>query len=388
MRPALVLLGVCVFGWPSVAHACDPLSSVLGVLPPIGAIIPANAVLIARGGSLHFTSFHLLVDGDEVDAEPVARVSGGGGSAVGLRAVERPPVGSELELQFCPEEGDCTVVGVWTLTEPDDESPDASTAVQYDYVEHDGCPMTSCDQYEQHRVGHVQVETDTPESEDVVVVIRVRTTDEAPSQPYFLATGDPSPAVAFPLSDDMHPGVAAGDAICVEVRVFDWAGNEADGGIETCSPCHTGINPTSGECTPTDPQWTDADLFPGGDCAGAPVEPLPPLPAPAEPPNGTTGSGTGRGTTGSSTGDEDLTSSSTSETGGLDSTTTDAATSGVASTTLDPGPSTEGERESDTSGAADGDGSSSGGCSSGSAPRRARWLALAVFGLLGRRRRV
>jgi len=357
---------------------------VSAVVPDDGATLPVNGVVVVRGGLLEAERFQLHVDGTPVATEVVERFTAPQANerkeSIGLRPVQRPAVGATLELLDCTD--DCQVIGSWVLGEEDDVPPAPLSLVQLGFTEFSHCGGNSC-MNTIDRVADVRAEGNA--DEPTIVSVRVLNTQE-PSEELYLRLADELPVhERFPLADSMSPGAEPLASVCVEVRVFDLAGNEAEYALGTCSPCHANFEADVAVCeTLEPPEWTDADLLPSGDCSGTPLDALPPLPAPLDPRdpgNGSTGA-TGEG---SSSGED--TSGGGSTTGGSAS---GGSTTSPPETTnpTDPSGATTGGDSSASEGGAAAYSTGGGGCHVGDRqPHRGLWLALlAALGVRRRRR--
>ncbi len=393
MRNAVAALALGLLAWPSDAEACDPFVGVHAVFPSDGTTLPVNGIVVASGVLFEPSELVGFVDGEQVELEVVERVSGengiGWGTAVGVRAVELPLVGSTLEVRYCPPIGGCEVLGMWTLGEADHEAPSPPTLAQLDYMERTGCGVSSCAPSTVDRIGYLRVEA--PEDEPRLVSIRLRNTQGASVELYMRVAHELPAETAFALNDLMSPGAAPEDTACVEVRLFDLAGNEAPYGLDTCSPCHVGFDPVAAACVPYEVEWTDADLFPGGDCVGTPIDPLPALPDPLEPRGGSTGSSTSGaidttsgGTSGGGPGGEGTSGEAT--TGGVQTTGTTAPSGSSGPAQPDDEPPTGDAHSSSSSAGQTEPSTEGGGCRAGGTTAPG-WLALLLAPIFGRRRR-
>lgn len=378
--------------WPSEAEACDPWTGVSWVSPSMETTLPANGIVVARGTGVNANSFQMYVDGEQVEAEIVDRVSGSAsasasffGSFLAFRPVELPPVGSELTLDFCGTPGDCDVYGPWTIGDFDDTPPAAPT-VQYDYFEYVECGSNSCENFAKDRIGYVQVGPTTDEPK--FVSVRVRSAVDPDDELYFDVLRDPALPMTFAHADVLTPGVEPQSAVCVEVRVFDLAGNEAEYGLDTCAPCHIEYATELMSCVPAPQEWTDDELYEGGDCVGTSIEPLPPLPAPLEPAGGSTGGSPG-GSASSDGGGESTSSWSTGTgTGAGDSSTSDNSTSSGAPPAGSSGSEPPDETATDGGGSSSGVGGADDGIGRGcrvDQPSAPGWFILGLFGLVAAR---
>ncbi len=387
---ALIAAVACVLAWPGDAEACEPFVGVSAVFPDDEADLPANGIVVVRASSVGVAEFRFFVDDHAVETAVVERLSGlvgppGWGEHIALRAVQLPTAGSVLELRRCEVASSCDVLGQWTLGEADDVPPLPPTRFQYDYVEHADCGSTTCSTFVTDRIGYVQVEA--PEDEPRLVSILVRNTQQPSEQLYFRVTDDLSATAAFAFADEMSPGTTPDASVCIEVRVFDLAGNEAGHALESCAPCHVGVAPVPTECFRPNPEWTDAELFPGGECEGTPMDALPPLPAPLDPPTGSTGdsSSTGDGTT---TGDAQSTGVGSGS--GASGDSTSSSTPKPPQTTGVPDPSggsaTQAEPSSSSGDSGAPSASDNAGCRIGDSAPPMTWLLLCLGAGLRRRR--
>lgn len=388
MRASIAAIA-CLLAWPGEAEACEPFVGVSSVFPDEEGGLPANGIVVIRGSFIKAVHLRMFVDDVEVETEVVERFSGpvgpNWGEFIALRAAELPPAGSELEVRHCEVASQCDVLRHWTLGEADDVPPLLPTRVQYDYVEHSDCGSNSCSSFVTDRLGYVQVEA--PDDEPRLISVRIRNTQRPSEQLYFHITDDLSSTAVFTFADEMSPGTTPDAGVCVEVRVFDLAGNEAGHALETCAPCHVGVGPVPGDCFPTEQEWTDADLFPGGECEGIPVDALPPLPAPLDPVGGTTG-GSSSTSDGTSTGDAQSTGT------GFESSSSGASTSSSTpkppKTTGLPDPSggsaTEAEPSSSSGDSSSPSAADGGGCRIGDSAPPMTWLLLGLGAFVRRRR--
>lgn len=380
------ILGALV--WPSEAEACAPWSGVVWVSPSAETTLPANGIVVVRGVGMDASWFRMYVDGEQVEAELIDRLSGSDSTILGeflaFRPVELPPVGSELALEYCDSPGGCHDYGPWTIGDVDDTPPPAPT-VQYDYFEYIECSANSCQNFAPERTGYVQVGPVADEPK--FVSVRVRSTQDRDDVLYFYVLRDPASPMSFGHANVLTPGVDPQSAVCIEVRVFDLAGNEAEYGVDTCAPCHIEYATELMDCAPTPQEWTDDELYAGGDCDGTSIEPLPPLPAPLEPTAGSTGGSTS-GSESSDGGGQTTNSWSTGTGAGETSTTDDSTSSGAppaGSSGAEPpdAPVTGGGSSSSGAGAADD--SIGRGCRVDQ-PSAPGWFILGWFGLVAVRR--
>lgn len=303
----VVALGLAVA--PGNASACTQPDGVVRSWPADGAALPVNGVMIASGRHLGVGDFVLRVDGVQAELDLVDRFTSrdtdGHQTLIGLRpAVEIAP-GSVVELEHCPNA--CTPVGTWPVTEPDRSAPTPISSAYFDVQVHPGCGSSSCvlgGGVDYSVYSHV--ESDQVLDEPRIGVVRLYTTAPLPLELFARALDGPSDTFVEVVSESVIEHAHPATPLCLEVRVFDQAGNEAPGSRTTCTPCHRVYDPSGNNCGIQEPQWGDDDVADGSDCEGTviePLAPLDPLPPPGEDPESGSDDGAGSTSDGDTTGD-------------------------------------------------------------------------------------
>ena len=390
-----MIAGAVAASVPRAAEACEPGGDwVHQVWPADGAILPANGVLVATGPTLDPASFQVRVDDVLVDVEVVDRFTAPDDDSnkrvVGVRPVTPPPIGSTLSLRRCPVGSTCDDLGAWVVGEADDTAPTPASTVSFDVLELPGCRGSSCGGWYDYFV-YAHVDTDEPPDEPRIAVLRVRRAGAPFDEIHVTAFDESTHTEAFILSDAMFDGDPVDTSLCLEVRLFDQAGNEAQPSLGSCLPCHYVVAESVFACEGLEPDWTEDDLAEESECIGVALDPLPPLDP--EPPSGSTGTG---GDTGDGSGADSASSGGTD--GGADegagSTDDGADRASAAGDDGPPAPTPlDDGGDEDTDGippAADGDGGIGvvdRGCSCRStAPGAPLWLVLVGFGAVRVRR--
>ena len=287
---------------PRVSSACEPFFGPVETWPAEGAALPANGAIVLWGDQLRADAFVLRIDGEQVDYEVVNRFTGRDEHSewrklIGVRAAEELPVGSVAELMWC--EPGCELVGSWVVEEADHEPPTPMSSAYFDLQLLSECGYSSCIHGGSLDFNvYAHVESDQLLDGPRLGVMRLYTTTPSPRELMIRPFDVPSGTFTTTLGSAALQGAEPGAPLCLEVRVFDQAGNEAPGSRRTCTPCHRAHMPSGQFCFGPEPEWTDDDLVEGSDCDGTIIEPLTPLdPVPPDDDDPDTGSDDGAAST-------------------------------------------------------------------------------------------
>ncbi|WAS98862.1 hypothetical protein [Nannocystis punicea] len=411
-RPIIApLVAVAPLLWaaaPSPARACEPDFPDTVAFPPSGSVLPRNAAVRITGFGANPNS--AMVDGDVVNVVEVAELSGPektNGRAtfpVGVFRVEpEPNIGAMVSFLI---KGEPSLVYTAGLRDTNPPAPLTDLSVDlHDFLVPscgDSCSNGNWTlNYWVHLVGGAQ-----DDGSPVVHNIFLNDTgDDTDGELVFTIMAGSQQHVRLPRevawaaeNDPLHD-------VCITVRTFDTAMNEAPVAHRACKLCRAQLEPGEppDECdvigVTSEPTWTPADTVRDGACSAMQI---PPLPAPPPDPDTTTGDDS---TGGDSTGDDSTGGDSTGgdSTGSPpDGTTTSATSTSTTTTTTDPvpptttdpteTPTTGSEPPSTTDSNTSGDSSSSGtsaggdglvehGCACTGAPCEGSTPALLLIGL-------
>jgi MYXO-CTERM domain-containing protein len=229
----LAAAGLVVWALPAVARACSCDASVTILAPADGATAPANALVLLTsfcGGSPD--ELEVLVDGVPaslgIDPERAA--------GLGFRIVPEPAPGALVEIAGCPGWESCeqaleqTGQEAWnkvelsfTATERDEQAPAAPVIQGLDYVIAEG----ECSYEEPPRPARDWSFTVDGQAEEQPLVYHLSlgpTGGSEPTESWYVALDGEEDAerTLRRFQED------AGSEVCLTVRTFDLAGNEAE----------------------------------------------------------------------------------------------------------------------------------------------------------------
>lgn len=260
---------------PRLARACDPVEGFYDSIPTSGSPLPANGIILLRGGSFGLDDVELRVNGDLVEFEETDAL-GSLWFERGIRPLNPPAPGDELVLTGtgCFSPGCELQTYSFQVVEADDEDPASVDDLSFDAWQHELSEVDSCGDGGHSYTYWVRFTAPSDSGATGLVRTWVEAFDPAdagdPITSDYRDTPDLMGATVVPL------GVAAEsvtdpfeEAICVRVRRVDVAGNTDPNPPEICAPCRARRDPQE-PYRNEEPPWTDADLYPGGACDGGP----------------------------------------------------------------------------------------------------------------------
>ena len=208
--------------------------------------------------------------------------------------------GSHVRLRWCTEAKGCMDVIEYDASEPVLDPPPAPSSLIFDLHDFPGIYGfgPACELQEELK-WWIKTEVAPPESDiEVFHLFEGFSVEEQPElrfRSHALANGDvidwPVAGYQVQLGDAEPP-----EAICIRATAIDAAGNRSES-LESCLPCRYSVaEPESSSWVselPSQPMWTEDDIFPGGSCADG----VPPVWEPEA--GGETGDGESGGDTGS-----------------------------------------------------------------------------------------
>ncbi|WP_437949684.1 hypothetical protein WME98_01775 [Sorangium sp. So ce296] len=258
------------------AGACGmPYPGVTEVFPASGATTPGNAALFFAGHALSLDAVSVTVD-----AEPARLVAAPDVPAAGYDLVARiePPPGEGqaivIEGSFCPDEG-CEATRIeLTAGAADTEAPPTPSGLSFDLYDYaDATPSSGSCESHSHLAWWVTAEGEAAGTGESPVIYTVEAfRDVSFTEPVFSTsrlTTDASVTMAIHQTVDVLAGVDAPTALCFRATAMDAAGNVAGEAVHACRPCFYRKDPETAQPSssrPSEPEWTEQDVYPGGTC--------------------------------------------------------------------------------------------------------------------------
>jgi uncharacterized membrane protein YgcG len=271
------------------AEACSPPSGGLQqTIPADGSDLPANSAIVFIGYNLAFTAVKASVPAmpDQAfglvaaqtkfpalfasDAIPVF------GS---VYLVDPPPPAGQtvaIEGNFCGGSSPsfCDKKVSYTALPPDTTAPAAPTEVFYNRHDYPDFKSSGGDCQSNSDLAYwVHIKGAAAAAGEAAVIYRIEGfADATLSVPVLgslvLAQGEET-TVGYRVLASQLGGSSTAD-ICLRVTTFDAAGNVSPEVFLGCKPCHARTDPPPGTkdfSAPPEPDWTPADLVPGGSCS-------------------------------------------------------------------------------------------------------------------------
>jgi MYXO-CTERM domain-containing protein len=267
------LASFCSLG---AARACSPpLPGLSGSLPESGATYPANAVVFLYGYQLALDDAEVTVDGAPAALVADTSVTAPIG-ALAVRVDPEPAPGQVVTLTgtFCSAGSGCPEETVtYTAGPADDDAPASPGRVTFDVYDHADfvADIGACES-DSHVAWFVHFQGAPPAEGGAAPVLHLvegfrdeKLSDLAFSSHAFASEDDVTVTIRSRV--ETLEGADVTEAICFRVTTIDTAGNKADP-TTLCRPCHFRAEPGTTSETPLEPEWSDADAFAGGPCAG------------------------------------------------------------------------------------------------------------------------
>ncbi|WP_437618402.1 hypothetical protein [Sorangium sp. So ce1151] len=267
----------CTAAMESRAGACSPpLAGLTGTLPESGGTLPGNAAIFFEGYSISLDGVSVTVDGEPASLVMVTDVP-----AAGYRIVARiEPAPSEgqaiaIEGDFCTPVESCGVKRIeLTAGAADTEAPPGPSGLSFDLYDHVDFKSSGGDcLLDTDLSWWVTAEGEVAEGGEAPVITTIEAfRDETFTEPVFSVSrfmNVASLSIAIGQTAELLDGADAPEALCFRATAMDTAGNVAGETVHACKPCYYREDPATAEpsfTTPSEPAWTEADLYPGGTC--------------------------------------------------------------------------------------------------------------------------
>ena len=177
----------------------------------------------------------------------------------------------EVEGAFC--DGCKPVVIHYTASAPDVSAPPPPSGVSFDIHDYVDFKSSGGDcQIDSDLAWWIDIEEAPAAPDEARVIVTVEAFRDMALQDLAFArssfvSGEKTTVLVRSLATLLN-GAEAPDALCFRASALDSAGNKAGTPAVVCKPCHyrTDSGQAAPDVSPSEPEWSAADQFPGGTC--------------------------------------------------------------------------------------------------------------------------
>ncbi|MFT3775041.1 MAG: hypothetical protein QM820_57570 [Minicystis sp.] len=254
------------------AHACSPpFPGLTGSIPRDGDTYPGNAALFFEGFDLSLDNVTATIDDQPATLVQAADIVVPGNLIAKLAPV--PTAGQRVKItgKLCSEPT-CEEVSIsYTAGEADTVAPPATTVESFNVYDHADykaqggeCASDVDVSYWVHLTSPALAAGESPRLYTIEGYRDSKLGEAVVSASGFVR--EQSHVSAFALLASQLGGAEPAEALCFRVVTQDAAGNHAEASEVVCKPCHYKADETPHDTPPSEPQWTAADVYPGGPC--------------------------------------------------------------------------------------------------------------------------
>lgn len=261
----------------STSEACSPpLPGLYSTIPQNGEQYPANAAIFVSGYGISLDAVAVTVDGAPASLVHAAPIEALGIATFAVLVSPPPMVGQTVEVKgdFCPPESMCEPQAfTFVATEADISAPPAPSALSFNLYDYPDFKSSGGDcQNDSDLAWWITAAGEPASATESRVLLTIEGFRGADFKDLAFSTSTFLTADAATVSVHQTIGVlnglAAPDALCIRATTMDAAGNKSAGSASACEPCNyrKDASPATSDWVPAEPEWTAADVFPGGPC--------------------------------------------------------------------------------------------------------------------------